>query len=98
MPAGVFIDIDQVAGETAAIDQRSRRMWVKRALELKVSERELEAAIARIKQDFPATVGQYLGWMREAGFFEVSCTYRNLIFAVLSGTKPANTSARREET
>jgi tRNA (cmo5U34)-methyltransferase len=91
-PGGVLIDADQVAGETAAIDQRSHRMWVKHARELKVSERDLEAAIARMKQDLPATVGQQLGWMREAGFVEVSCAYRNLIFAVLSGARPANTS------
>ena len=37
-----------------------------------------------------STVGQQLAWLREAGFVEVSCSYRNLIFAVLSGTKPAN--------
>jgi tRNA (cmo5U34)-methyltransferase len=67
-------------------------MWVKRVRELKVSERDLQAAIARMKQDLPATVGQQLGWMREAGFVEVSCAYRNLIFAVLSGARPANTS------
>jgi tRNA (cmo5U34)-methyltransferase len=91
-PGGVFINADQVAGETAAIDQRSHRMWVKRARELKVSERDLQAAIARMKQDLPATVGQQLAWMREAGFVEVSCAYRNLIYAVLSGTRPADTS------
>ena len=90
-PGGVFINADQVAGETPGIDQRSQRMWIKRAREMKVSERDLKAAIERMKQDFPATVGQHLGWMRETGFVEVSCSYRNLIFAVLSGTKPANT-------
>jgi tRNA (cmo5U34)-methyltransferase len=87
-PAGVFINADQVAGETAAIDQRSRQMWLKRARELKAAERELDAAVERMKQDLPATVGQQLAWMREAGFIEVACSYRNLIFAVLSGTKP----------
>ncbi len=85
---GVFINADQVAGETAAIDQRSRQMWVKRARELKVSERDLNAALERMKQDLPATVGQQLAWMRESGFTDVACSYRNLIFAVLSGTKP----------
>jgi len=89
-PAGVFINADQVAGETAAIDQRSRQMWLKRARELKAAERELDAAVERMKQDLPATVGQQLAWMREAGFIEVACSYRNLIFAVLSGTKPDN--------
>src|SRR6267378_7101678 len=87
---GVFINADQVAGETAAIDRRSHDLWIKRARELKAGERDLNAALERMKQDLPATVGQQLAWMREAGFVEVACSYRNLIFAVLSGTKPAN--------
>ncbi len=89
-PGGVFINADQVAGESAAIDQRSRQMWMQRARELKVGERDLDAALERMKQDLPATVGQHLAWMREAGFADVSCSYRNLIFAVLSGTKPGD--------
>jgi tRNA (cmo5U34)-methyltransferase len=96
-PRGVFINADKVAGEGAAIDQRARQMWIKRARELKVSERDLNAALEGMKQDLPATVGQQLGWMREAGFVEVSCSYRNLIFAILSGTKPANLSGERSE-
>jgi tRNA (cmo5U34)-methyltransferase len=85
---GVFINADQVAGETAAIDRRSRDLWLKRTRELKAGERDLNAALERMKQDLPATAGQQLAWMRESGFVEVACTYRNLIFAVLSGTKP----------
>lgn len=88
-PGGVFINADQVAGETASIDQRSRQMWIDRARDLKVGKRDLDAAIERMKQDLPATVGQQLAWMRESGFVEVACTYRNLVFAVLSGMKPA---------
>jgi tRNA (cmo5U34)-methyltransferase len=87
-PGGVFINADQVAGETAAIDQRARQLWIKRARELKIGERDLDAALERMKQDLPATVGQQLAWLRESGFVEVACTYRNLIFAVLSGMKP----------
>jgi tRNA (cmo5U34)-methyltransferase len=87
-PGGVFINADQVAGETAAIDQRSRQRWIRRVRELKLSERDLNAALERTKQELPATVGQQLAWMREAGFAEVACAYRNLIFAVLSGSKP----------
>ena len=77
-----------MAGETAAIDQRARQIWIKRAHELKIAARDLEAALERMKQDLPAPVGQQLAWMREAGFVEVACTYRNMIFAVLSGMKP----------
>jgi tRNA (cmo5U34)-methyltransferase len=87
-PGGVFINADQVAGETAAIDRRARQMWINRTRELKLGERELNAALERMKQDLPATVGQQLAWMREAGFADVTCAYRNLIFAVLAGAKP----------
>ena len=87
---GVFINADQVVGETTAIEQRLRLMWLKRARELKVAEHDLNAAVERMKHDLPATVGQQLAWIRESGFTEVTCAYRNLIFAVLSGTKPVN--------
>jgi tRNA (cmo5U34)-methyltransferase len=87
-PGGVFINADQVAGETAAIDRRSRETWVRRSRELKATERDLNAALERMKQDLSATVGQQLAWMRESGLVEVSCSYRNLIYAVISGMKP----------
>jgi len=92
-PGGVFINADQVAGETAAIDQRARQLWIKRARELKIAERDLDAALKRMNQDLPATVGRQLAWMRESGFVEVACTYRNMIFAVLSGMKPGEVPA-----
>src|SRR6202158_5749868 len=55
-PGGVFINADQVGGETAAIEQRSRQMWLKRVRELKVAERDLNAALEQMKHDLPATV------------------------------------------
>jgi tRNA (cmo5U34)-methyltransferase len=94
-PGGVFINADQVAGETPEIDQRLRQMWIERARELKIAERDLDAALERMRQDLPATVGQQLSWMREAGFSGVACVYRNLIFAVLSGTKPGKAPEAR---
>jgi tRNA (cmo5U34)-methyltransferase len=65
-------------------------MWLKRARELKVGGYDHNAAVERMNHDLPATFGQQLAWMRESGFTEVACAYRNLIFAVLSGTKPVN--------
>ncbi len=88
-PGGVFINADEVAGETVAIDRQARARWVQRVREAKASERSLDAELERMKRDLPATVGQQLAWVREAGFVEVSCSYRNLIYAVLSGSKPA---------
>jgi len=94
-PGGVFINADQVAGEGATIDERAHQMWIKQARELKVGERELAAELERMKRDLPATVGQQLAWLRETGFVEVSCLYRNLIFAVISGSKPVTVREAR---
>jgi hypothetical protein len=44
------------------------------------------------------SAGQQLAWLREAEFVEVSCSYRDLIFAVLSGTKPAMVREARSDT
>lgn len=87
-PGGVFINADQVAGDTHASDRLARERWMAHARELKISEKDLAAALERMKQDLPSTVGQQLFWLRETGFIDVACSYRNLIFAVLSGVKP----------
>ena len=87
-PGGVFINADQVAGETDSIERRTREAWINRVREMKVSQRDLQAALNRMKHDLPSTLDQQLGWMREAGFVEVHCAYRNMIFAVFSGRKP----------
>jgi tRNA (cmo5U34)-methyltransferase len=87
-PGGMFINADQVAGETDSIERRAHEMWLRRVREMKIGERDLRAALARMREDLPSTVGRQIGWMRDAGFTEVYCAYRNLIFAVLSGVKP----------
>jgi len=60
------------------------------ARELRVSERELATALERMKRDLPAMVGQQLAWLRETGFVEVSCSYRNLIFADILGEQASD--------
>jgi trans-aconitate methyltransferase len=54
---------------------------------LDVSDEMLARARERMKFDRTATLSAQLGWLREAGFREVACSYRNLIFAVYSGEK-----------
>ena len=53
-PGGVFINADQVAGETSAIDERARELWIRRARELKIGERDLVATSTRV----PASPGR----------------------------------------
>jgi tRNA (cmo5U34)-methyltransferase len=84
---GVFINADQVRGETAAIDRRCHDRWIARVRELGAPERDLMMALEQMKFDHTSTADEQLGWLREAGFREVGLAYRNLIFAVYCGTK-----------
>ena len=55
--------------------------------ELGVDDRDLAAALDRMKFDRAATLEDQLEWMREAGFRDIDCAYKNLIFAVYCGVK-----------
>lgn len=84
---GVFVNAEQVRGATAEIEQAHRERWLTRVRELGVDERDLTAALERMKFDRAATLEEQLGWLADAGFREIDCTYKNLIFAVYAGRK-----------
>jgi tRNA (cmo5U34)-methyltransferase len=84
---GVFINADQVRGETGEIDSRCHDRWISRVRELGAPERDLMMALEQMKFDHTCTADEQLGWLREAGFREVGLAYRNLIFAVYCGTR-----------
>jgi tRNA (cmo5U34)-methyltransferase len=86
-PGGVFVNADQVKGETAATERRNHALWIARARQFGASERDLQDALERMKLDRSATLAAQLAWLSDAGFRDVDCLYRNLIFAVYSGTR-----------
>jgi tRNA (cmo5U34)-methyltransferase len=49
--------------------------------------RVLAAAIERMRHDRPATLEAQLGWLRDVGFRDVHCAYRNGMFAVCAGVR-----------
>jgi tRNA (cmo5U34)-methyltransferase len=86
-PGGVFVNAEQVAGPTATNERRYRESWLKRVRELGVSEDDLAAALGRMKLDRCATVEKQLEWLREAGFVDADCAYKNGMFAVIGAFK-----------
>jgi tRNA (cmo5U34)-methyltransferase len=84
---GYFVNAEQIAGDTAEEEMRFRDWWLGRVREAGVSERDLAAALLRMRADRDATLGAQLVWLREAGFGEVDCRYRDHRFAVYSGKK-----------
>jgi tRNA (cmo5U34)-methyltransferase len=87
-PGGVFINADQVLGPTPALDGRQLEWHRRASAALGASADEWEAALERMAHDRCATVEDQLAWLREAGFADVDCTFRDGRFAVLSGTRP----------
>jgi tRNA (cmo5U34)-methyltransferase len=86
-PGGVFVNADQVAGPTEPL-QRHYEEWHERASRaLGTTEDEWRAARDRMAHDRCSPVGPQLEWMREAGFADVDCLFKDHNFAVLAGRR-----------
>ena len=84
---GVFVNAEQFRCATPERHQFHHERWVTRVRELGVDDRDLSAALERMKFDRAATLEDQLEWMRAAGFRDIDCAYKNLIFAVYCGLK-----------
>jgi tRNA (cmo5U34)-methyltransferase len=84
---GVFVNAEQFRCATPERHKFHHERWITRVRELGVDDRDLAAALERMKFDRAATLEEQLEWMREAGFRDIDCAYKNLIFAVYCGLK-----------
>jgi tRNA (cmo5U34)-methyltransferase len=87
-PAGLFVNADQVLGPTPAAEARYRRLWDEQVLASGVDRLEYERAVERMRHDRCATLADQLEWMREAGFTEIDCAFKQWRFVVYFGTRP----------
>jgi len=88
-PGGLFVNADQVAGDTPDMEARYWRHWYEAAKASGIAAAELEAAVERQQLDRRAPLAPQLAWLRAAGLVEVECRYKNVSFAVMCGRKPA---------
>ena len=88
-PGGVFINAEQVLGPTAAIEEAYRQAWLDDARGLGAPEAEIDAALIRMQEDHCAPVEAQLQWLREIGFEDADCWFKEGRFAVYSGRKPS---------
>jgi tRNA (cmo5U34)-methyltransferase len=86
-PGGVFVNADQVAGPTAELDERYKVLWLRQIRELGATEKQIEASLYRKREDRCVSVETQLSWLREAGFADADCWYKEGAFAVFAGTK-----------
>ena len=85
-PNGVFVNADQVAGPTPALEARYKALWLQQVRSAGATEQQLKASLYRQQEDRCASIEDQLQWLREAGFPDADCWYKDNRFAVLAGT------------
>jgi tRNA (cmo5U34)-methyltransferase len=89
-PGGVFVNAEQVAGPTPLFDAFYARWHEQKARSAGSSDAEWEAALERMAHDRCAPVEAQLAWLREAGFADADCLFKDHRFAVLIGRRDAD--------
>ena len=84
---GVFINADQVKGSSNRIERMYRDVWYEQMHMRGITEELLTASEERMKEDQMSTLAEQLQWLKDAGFVDVNCWYKNFIFTVYAGMK-----------
>jgi tRNA (cmo5U34)-methyltransferase len=84
---GIFINADQVLGNTAYTEDFNKRAWKNFIENSGLTKEELNATYERIKLDKEAKLDEQLKWLAEVGFADVECVYKYYHFAVMFGRK-----------
>jgi tRNA (cmo5U34)-methyltransferase len=88
-PGGTFVNAEQVAGPTPALDAVYQKLWLQQVREAGATPDQIADSLYRQQDDRCASVEDQLQWMREAGFTDADCWFKDNRFAVLAGTRPA---------
>ncbi len=87
-PGGVFVNAEQVAGPTPELDEFYKKLWLQQVREAGATPQQIADSLYRQQDDRCASVEDQLDWMREAGFIDADCWFKDNRFAVLAGTRP----------
>lgn len=88
-PGGVFVNAEQVAGPTPRLDELYAGWHRTRSAQLGTTAREWVDAERRMSYDHLATLESQLQWLRDAGFEDVDCLFKQYAFAVVVGRRAA---------
>lgn len=86
---GIFVNAEQVAGPTPELTRRYHQQWLALVRERGATEEEIAQAEYRMQTDFCSSVEDQLGWMRDGGFADADCWFKEGRFAVLAGSRQA---------
>ncbi len=89
---GLFINIDQVRGETNYLKELYWSHWLNRVRRSGADEAQISESVARrVAYDHDASLADQLQWLREAGFTHVDCVYKNYFVGVFLAMKHSET-------
>ena len=86
-PGGVLVNADHIAGPTPGLEARYQATWLQQIRQAGATEAQIEASLYRQREDRRTPVELQLQWLREAGFTDADCWYKDNCFAVIAGTK-----------
>lgn len=86
-PGGVFINAEQILGDTEWHQQLYEEMHLNGARALGSDEDEICAAQERMAYDRCATLSDQVAWLREIGFQNADSFFHSFRFAVYAGWK-----------
>jgi tRNA (cmo5U34)-methyltransferase len=85
---GIFINIDQIRGETSFLQDLYWNHWSVQVKHAESSEERIQESISRrIKYDRDSLLKDQLQWLTEAGFINVDCVYKNFFVGVFFAMK-----------
>jgi len=87
VPDGIFVNAEQVAGPTKALEAAYDRAWLDAVRRAGATEAEIAGARARMKEDRCAPLAAQLDWLAEAGFADVDCWFKDGRFAAYAGRR-----------
>ncbi len=85
-PGGMFVNAEQVLGETQEVENNYEDWWQRMARTQGATKDTIARAKDRMKFDQCAPVKIQLKWMRNAGFQDAACIFQDHRFAVLTGS------------
>ncbi|MFN3191152.1 MAG: GNAT family N-acetyltransferase [Aureliella sp.] len=88
-PGGYFVYADQFAGATAEIYEQHMQNWRAYTREAGASDAEWAMWMEhQDKHDYHDTLANQWSWLEKAGFAEIDCTWRHLLWTVMMARKP----------
>ncbi|MGA2933731.1 MAG: methyltransferase domain-containing protein [Methanomicrobiales archaeon] len=87
-PGGVFVNADQVKGETPRQHRRNLAYWDDFVLRGPLEPEEIQAMFGRRKAlDRMEKLSVQMGWLEGIGFIDVDVVYKNRSFSVFTGRR-----------